>query len=568
MKNRNGNFMSGGFLLRGTAAAISLAFAGGAAAFQVELDNPDIKMRWDNTVRYTVGVRAEGQDQRLMRNYIYDEGDSKFKRGEIVTNRVDLLSEFDVSYKGKFGARVSGAAWYDAAYDDHAVTSPAGMSTAYYGNSYNNQVKKYVNGPAAEFLDAFVWTNLELGKIPLNLKIGQQTNVWGEGLLLGAHAVSYSQAPVDGVKAATNPGVETKEVFLPIGQIHASAQVTDSVTLVGQYFYDWKPMRVPHAGTYLMGADTAPSSDKLAFPVPGFYADIVAAKEPPKSGNWGVGARWNLEEIESTFGAYYRQFDDYAPELAVQLMGFTRPAPFSALPTQARFLYAQNVEQYSLTFSRVIGGVAFGSEVSYRKNGALNTPSSIVTDTGARGDTWHAVVNGIYMLPKTALWDTGSLVAEVAYNRLEKVTKNPSLYREVGAATCVDSRTSVARSGDKRDGCSTNDALFMALKFSPQYLNILPSWDLTLPMSLTYGLSGNAPTAGGGTEGELRWSLGATMTYASKYEFTLSYADRTLPVRTVSTAQGEKITGGAAHSNSSVGVIDRGWLSLTVKMAF
>ncbi len=238
-----------GFALRGVAAAIALACAGGASAFEIETDNPDLRMRWDNTVRYTAGVRVEGQDKRLLRNPVYDEGDSKFDPGELVTNRVDLLSEFDVNYRGRFGARITGAAWYDNAYDDHSVTAPTGTATAYRNNTYNNEVKRFVNGPSGEILDAFVWTNFDIGAVPVNLKLGQQTNVWGEGLLIGAHAISYSQSPVDGVKAVTNPGIETKEVFLPIGQLHASAQVTDSVTLVGQYFYDWEPLRVPHAGT-------------------------------------------------------------------------------------------------------------------------------------------------------------------------------------------------------------------------------------------------------------------------------------------------------------------------------
>ncbi len=552
-----------GFALRGVAAAIALACAGGASAFEIETDNPDLRMRWDNTVRYTAGVRVEGQDKRLLRNPVYDEGDSKFDPGELVTNRVDLLSEFDVNYRGRFGARITGAAWYDNAYDDHSVTAPTGTATAYRNNTYNNEVKRFVNGPSGEILDAFVWTNFDIGAVPVNLKLGQQTNVWGEGLLIGAHAISYSQSPVDGVKAVTNPGIETKEVFLPIGQLHASAQVTDSVTLVGQYFYDWEPLRVPHAGTYLMGADTAPSSDFLSFGVGQLRAPIIDAKEPSKSGNWGIGARWNVESIESAFGVYYREFDDYSPELGVQLF------PAAGFPTAARFLYPEDVKQTSLSFSRVIGGVSVGAELSYRQNGALNTPSSHTLDTGARGDTWHAVLNGVYLLPQTKFWDTGSLIGELAYNRLDHVTKNKQLYREVGAAACRDSRTpNVPGAGGRRDGCSTDDAVQIAVRFTPQYLNLFPSWDLAVPVSLSYGLAGNAPTAGGGTEGELRWSLGTTWTYAAKYEFALNYSDRSLPVRTATVGGAERITGGQAHSNSSVGAIDRGWLSFTFKTAF
>lgn len=559
MNQASGHSKLASHALRAIAAAAAVTCASHALAGEIEVANPDVTMRLDATVRYTGGWRMEKPDSRILNNYIYDEGDSKFNRGDMVTNRADLLTEFDVSYKKQLGARVSASAWYDHAYDDHSVRSPTGFVTAYRNSKYNNEAARYVNGPSGEILDAFVWTNMDLGSVPVNLKVGRQTNVWGEGLLLGAHAISYGQSPVDGIKAAISPGVETKEVFLPIGQLYASAQATDNLTFVGQYYYEWKPTRIPPAGTYLMGADTAPSSDLLAFPIPGMAADIIEARKPRQRGNWGVGARLNVEAIESSFGAYYRRFNDYSPELGVQLLNFKGP-----LPTQARFLYAQDIEQTSLSFSRVIHSVAVGAELSYRKNGALNTPASVVTDTGARGNTWHAVLNGIYMLPTTPLWQTGTLIAEVAYNRLDKVTTNPNLYRSVGSAVCVDSRTGVPGSGTKDDGCSTKDAWIMALKFGPQYLNVLPSWDLTIPVSVTYGLSGNAPSAGGGTQGEVRWSVGATMTYASRYEFALSYADRNLPVRELN----GKITGGAAQSNSSVGVIDRGWLSLTFKTAF
>jgi len=271
-----------GFVVRGVAAAVALACAGGAHAFQVDTGNPDLRVRFDNTVRYTLGTRIEGQDQGLMRNYVYDEGDSKFDRGDVVTNRLDLLSELDVSYRNQFGARVSAALWYDKAYDDHDVRSPAGRPTAYVNDQYNGEVKRFVNGPSGEFLDAFIWGNFEFGSVPLNVKLGRQTNVWGEGLLIGAHAISYGQSPVDGVKAVTNPGIETKEVFLPLNQVHLSAQVTDSVTLVGQYFLDWKPTRVPHAGTYLMGADTAPSSDYLVYPA---TTNHTRTKNAPPSGS-------------------------------------------------------------------------------------------------------------------------------------------------------------------------------------------------------------------------------------------------------------------------------------------
>jgi hypothetical protein len=92
-----------------------------------------------------------------------------------------------------------------------------------------------------------------------------------------------------------------------------------------------------------------------------------------------------------------------------------------------------------------VGPVSVGAEVSWRKNAHLNSAASYTsTSTGATGDTFHAVVNGTYGLTKTALWDTGTLIGELAYSRLLKVTGNEDLYRGVGYAGCVKLGTSGA----------------------------------------------------------------------------------------------------------------------------
>ena len=56
-----------------------LGTAGTAYAFEVPLDNPDITMRWDNTIRYNLGVRMQAPDSRILASPSYDEGDSKFE---------------------------------------------------------------------------------------------------------------------------------------------------------------------------------------------------------------------------------------------------------------------------------------------------------------------------------------------------------------------------------------------------------------------------------------------------------------------------------------------------------
>jgi hypothetical protein len=81
--------------------------------------------------------------------------------------------------------------------------------------------------------------------VPLNVKLGPQTNYFGEGLLITVHAVSYSQSPLDGVRAITSPGLETKEVLLLESQVFVNAQVSQDVELAEQYFFNWHESRLP-----------------------------------------------------------------------------------------------------------------------------------------------------------------------------------------------------------------------------------------------------------------------------------------------------------------------------------
>lgn len=581
MKNRQTRTAPSQAAVHMIAAAAALVATSGAHALELDTGNPDFKVRADATVRYNLGVRTEAQDQRLLNFATTDEGNAKFGRGDIVSNRLDLLGELDLNYKGIFGARISAASWYDHAYRDRSVSSPAGQATSYNNNRFNDGVNRFIHGPSGEILDAFVWSNFDLGSVPVNVKLGRHTVVWGEGMFIGAHAISYGQSPVDGMKAVSSPGIETKETFLPINQLTFKAQVTDKLSLAGQYAFDWKPTRVPYAGTYLMGADNTPRVDRFALtpcnPALGPYSCLAMANTAAKTSgdkNWGLSARLDVDAIDSTLGAYYRQFNDTNPESGIQLTSFAPvSAPYNAilgpaLPSTFRFVYPAATKLWGLSLSKSVGPVSVGAEVSWRKNAHLNSVASYTsTSTGATGDTFHAVVNGTYGLPNTALWDTGTLIGELAYSRLLKVTGNENLYRGVGYAGCVKLGTSgaTAQPGDVTDTCSTKNYWELALRFTPQYLGVLPSLDMSVPMTVSYGLKGTAATGGGGFEGLLKWSIGIAATYASKHEFSLTYADMSVPTKY--NAAGTAAIGGNAL-NSSVGATDRGRLFLTYKTSF
>ncbi|HXQ99114.1 MAG TPA: DUF1302 family protein, partial [Pseudomonas sp.] len=217
---------------------MSLAvFSGWASAYDYRSDDGDLAISLGNTVRYTLGWRAQDASSSIANNFVYAQSDRKFDKGDVVTNRVDLLTELNLNYQEMWGARVSAATWYDNAYHDDSVNTPAGMTGSYVGNRYSSSVDRYYNGPSGEILDAFVLGRFDVG-FPLDVRLGRMTNYWGENYFNGNSAISYSQSPVDGRKALSNPGIETKEVFMPVGQLSAKAQVTDSLSLAMQYYLE------------------------------------------------------------------------------------------------------------------------------------------------------------------------------------------------------------------------------------------------------------------------------------------------------------------------------------------
>ncbi len=239
------------FSLSTLALAALLALSAGAAhAFDIDSGNPDLAIRFDNTVRANFGVRVESRDSKIGNSVLADEGDYSFNKGQAVANRLDILSEFDLVFKKKYGFRLSGAGWYDAAYGDKSRSNPnAPLSQipSYVGNNYSPLVKRLYHGPSGEIMDAFVFGGFDLGSVPVQAKAGRHTLYWGESLFLGGHlhSISYSQNPLDLQKGFATPGTEAKELFRPLNQLSGQAQLSDTVSVAGQYLLEWESARYP-----------------------------------------------------------------------------------------------------------------------------------------------------------------------------------------------------------------------------------------------------------------------------------------------------------------------------------
>lgn len=406
------------------AVAAALALPVAAGAFEFDTGNEDLSVRFDNTVRLNVTSRVDGQDKAILANPNFDDGDRNFAEGSLFT-RLDLLTEFDVVWRRSLGFRVSAAGWWDAGYDTFDnrsvdTSNNLDMRTGLPVLGLDPHAKRYAEGPSGEFLDVFAFAKFDVGDAPVNIKLGQTTVYWGESLLLGGaiHGVSYSQNPIDAWKGYATPGAEAKELFRPRVGFNVQSQVTNTLSIAAQYFFNWQSFdnqayRYPESGTFLSvgdplmwGADSyllAPNPFRAAVPTAPAYlrawqSDAIEPEE--NSGNYGLALRWSPEWLDGTVGAYYRRTYDMQPQLMLTpgilpSAPVLPPATCGAIGGQTtlgnvcivnpavtntadlfqkgrigdyNLAFGEDVDIFGLSLSKQVLGMSLGAELSYRQN--------------------------------------------------------------------------------------------------------------------------------------------------------------------------------------------------------
>jgi hypothetical protein len=577
--------------------AAALATMGAAHAGEIELANPDFELRWDNTVRYNLVNRVQSQNPVILRSPNNDDGDRNFAKG-IVSNRIDLLSEFDFVYKKSVGFRVSGAAWYDHAYgslDNQNTVSSNHVSGNAAALGLSGPTKRWHNGASGELLDAFVFAKIELGDMPLNLKFGRHTTYWGESLLNTVHGISYGQSPIDQRKGYSVPGTEAKELFVPRAQISAQLQPTTELSIAAQYFYKWAPIRYPETGSFLGFSDVLLAGGESLISSP--TARLLRGDDvrPNDRGDWGVSARWSPQWLDGTLGLYLRRTSDIQAQTLVRpavaglpaatctALGFTSLGPSTCYVNpgaasmaqigqgaigQYHFAFGDNIDMVGISLAKSLGPVSFGGEINYRRNMPLAsdavsilpaalaalTPGSIaatpaVGETGgARGNTVHGVFNLLGIVSKTALFDAATWTTELTWNRLTRLSAGQYVFKGRSNYTGIDK--------------ATKDYVGIAANFTPAWYQALAAVDLYTPMSCSVGLSGHSVVTGGGNKKAGSCSIGLGVDFKQKYRFDLKFVD----------FFGEYKTNAAGQISSSAGptplLMDRGFVSATFKTTF
>ncbi|CAN7416065.1 DUF1302 domain-containing protein [Pseudoduganella sp. LjRoot289] len=477
-------------------------------AMEVATGNPELKLRWDNTVKYNAAFRLKGQAPSLLADANMDDGDRNFDKG-LISSRVDLLSEIDLSYKDS-GLRVSGAAWYDTVYNranDNSSPSTASQSTVPYQRFTRGT--RDLHGRKAELLDAFVYTRAELGGMPASVRLGRHTVLYGESLFFGDNGIAGGQAPVDVIKLLSVPGTQFKELLMPVNQLSGQLQLNSSFTLGGYYQFEWRANRIPASGSYFSGADyVGPGAER--FFAPGSFAhvhfDRSADIRPSDSGQGGLQLRYRPESEIAEFGLYATKYHDKDFNL------YLKPAAIPALPSIGSYehVYGQDIKAFGASASTTLAGANVAFEVLTRHNVPLVSDPVVAFGADnagnpayAVGKSLHANVSAIYVMNGSALWDGGTLLAEVAWNRRLSISRNPA---------ALDPNT-------------TRDASALRALFIPEYYQVSPGVDLAVTMGVGYTISGRSSTNvkfGGGAEHGGDMSLGASLDFRKQFKLSMN----------------------------------------------
>lgn len=529
--------------------AIAAALSTPVAAMTLETDNPDLKVRWDNNVKYSTLYRLKDQRSELIADVNQDDGDRNFDKG-LVSNRVDLLSEFDLTYKN-LGFRVSGAAWYDDVYHRRTDNdSPFTYNAASVGNDSFPDATRDLHGGDAELLDAFVFGRFDLAGMPTTVRLGQHSLVFGETLFFGANGIAVAQGPVDVVKLMSVPSTQFKELLRPVNQLSFQTQLNSSWSLGGYYQLEWEPTRLPAAGSYFSTLDFLADGAEQLWLAPGFAASRGSDMEADDNGQGGVQLRYRPRSIDAEFGFYAARYHDKTPQIYLTDIVLT---PGGAVPTAYRWVYPENIDAFGASFSTLLGDANVAGELSFRDNmplvstgqvDAFGTADNDKHSLYAVGRSAHLNLSAVYSLPSSSLYDNAMFVGEIGWNRLLSVTKN----------------------GDALTPNATRDAWGIRFTLEPSYYQVVPGLDISLPLGIGYNPASGSSVVGsfnGGADNGGDISLGINAQYLRNLRFGASYTHYYGDADTVlhNTGTGYIHTFGQALK-------DRDYLSLSVQYSF
>ncbi len=509
----------------------------------------DLVADLDTTLTYAAAWRFEAPDAALLSRANGDDGNRNFRRYDMTSNRFTVVSEADIHYDN-YGTFVRGKGFYDFAYAGHnANDSPSTNNNGpVYGGpladnrDFTGAVKRRYREDA-ELLDAYAYGLLRPAEHLLVFRAGRQVISWGESRFVPG--ISSTQSPVDATQLNV-PGVEIREVLLPVAQLYAQVDVAEHLTLAAYYQFEWRQTRLDEAGSYFGTTDYLDDGGyhylvRAPLPAPAFATvDRVDDDDPRDSGQFGLALRYLAEALNHTeLGAYFITYHDKAPQILGQSSGGTTATDWNAfgLPPETAaslaradassyFLgFAEDVRLYGLSVATNIGQTSFGGEVSYREpiRVQVSDAGNVLGFSYDDADALQVQASAVHRFNPSVLADSATLTTEAGFNQVYGIPETKLLNDDLAWGY-------------------TSTLTF-------EYFKILPGLDLSVPVTFRHNVSGVSSVPGTFSEGRNSTAVRMDLTYRYTWKLSLGYTE---------------FVGGAKRNP----LVDRGFLSSSLKYAF
>jgi hypothetical protein len=510
---------------------------------------------------------------------LFDDGNRDFRKGALLNNRVSAYGEAQLKLDwlglGDVGLVGSGAAHYDQSFqeeNDHdspdtvnrislVQIGPTPAAPGFPGfervgptNTWHPEAVE-TNGERYRLLEAYAYGQWYLtDTIGVALRAGKHLAAWGESLFFPG--IASAQGPFDATKANV-PGVEVKEILLPVNQVSLQMSLMQGLEFMAYNQFEFEPTEVYPQGDFFSPADligpganfgygsinplhpdwcddpsrvqiTNPGAQGNELCVAGqlftqkpryIMTPRTADDMPGEAGQWGVGLKYQLPFLDLNLGGYYLEYKNHNPNVALN-MGYAyvgasgnqavTTEQFNVkVPVTYTVGYADDVRMAALSFSTVFWVFNMAGEITHRMNVDTSleaTISGVVAPVGTRGDTTTAQASFLYVNnPNFLIYDEVVVVAEFGYTMVDRVDprRNEDGICYSGTDTPGDANGDCAPGKPDDQYVKYGSQLFydrdsyaFQALILPKGRNVFPGWDIGTPINLAWLVEGTPSTPG------------------------------------------------------------------------
>ncbi|KAB7741646.1 DUF1302 family protein [Parvibaculum sedimenti] len=223
------------------------------AAYADEFTFGEISVSIDTTVSLGVSTRVSNRDCSHVAKgdggcpsgvnaggLNTDDGNLNFDRWDLTGATVKSVSDVNVKWQNS-GIFLRPRLYYDAVYAQDDLQ----------WRDLNHDAKQRLDYGVG-ILDAFAYSNFEVGGHSAALRFGKQVVNWGESTFQRGGINAYQAIDVS---AARRPGAELKDIITPMPMVFGSLQITDTLSTEAFWQFGHAETEVDPSGSYFSTSD-------------------------------------------------------------------------------------------------------------------------------------------------------------------------------------------------------------------------------------------------------------------------------------------------------------------------